>query len=216
MQKVAEIKVKSYGSVNTMPDGIQIDLTIVVRANDYPKTFGELNARVSAVNASLSRAKTSTAATTKSYDIEEVWTDEFNAEKRKFHGYKATQKMGVIIPLDQALLGRVIGELANSDSKPRIGFRFLIRDAEKMKRAARISAVVKAKEAATDLAETAGLKLVAVKSIDFAATSQRLRDELQFEMGDAAQFCITEVPDVEPDAIIFEEMVNMVWEAAPL
>lgn len=213
MEKLAEITVKGYGSVGAMPDCIQIDLAVVAIGQDYPSTLGDLNARVSAINAALIRAKTDELAKTKTYGIEEVWSDPYHADKRKFQGYQATQRMCVTIPLDQVLLGRVVGELALSDSKPSISFAFVVRDTEPLKRAARIAAVVKAKETASDLSGTAGLKLVGVKSIDFVGTPIRKGQSLHYGQ---AQYDTGSNPEATPDFVYIDEVVSMVWEAINL
>ncbi len=210
MEQVAEITVKSYGNASAMPDGINIGLSVASQKKDYSQTIEGLNTQVSAINAALIRAGCAEPAATKTYGVSEVWSDKYDAAKRQFHGYRATQKLGVTIPVDNVLLGRVFEELSSSASHPDIGLTFVVRDHEALEKAARVKAVIKAKESATDLADASGLKLMAVKSIDFTGSSRSYGSDLsQLYQSDSS------TPEIAPDLISHEEAVLMVWLASP-
>jgi uncharacterized protein YggE len=210
MEQIAEITVKGYGNISAMPDGIHIDMEVLSQKTDYPKTLEHLHAKVSAINAALVRAGCTEAATTKSYGVSELWSDQYDADKRKFIGYQATQKMGVTIPVDRAILGTVFAEITATDSKPEIGITFVVRDKDAMEKGARINAVTKAKEAAQDLATASDLKLMAVKSINFTGSRSSGGAGLSF-----AQYDVAPPPEITPDVISHEESVTMVWLAEP-
>lgn len=214
MNQAAEINVTATATSSAMPDGMQIDLSVVSQRSDYPQTLTDLNARVAAIGHAFSRAGISDAIVTKSYDISEVWSDQYDDDKRKFQGYKAAQKMMVTIPVDHALLGRVIEELASSDSKPSMSISFVIRSSAQMERDARIAAVANAKEAANDLAQAAGLKLSGVKSITFNARGSRSGTDV-LRMDALVQYDISPSVPVTPDVICHDETVHMVWLASP-
>ncbi|MDD3937981.1 SIMPL domain-containing protein [Rhodoferax sp.] len=211
MEQVAEITVKSFGNASAMPDGINIALSVASQMKDYPQTIDGLNTKVSAINAALTRAGCAEPAVTKAYRVSEVWSDKYDAAKRQFQGYKATQKLGVTIPVNNVLLGRVFEELSSSDSQPDIGITFVVRDHDALEKDARVNAVIKAKEAATDLADASGLRLMAVKSIDFTGSSCSYEADLShLYQADRAS-----TPEVTPDVISQEESVLMVWLASP-
>jgi len=213
MSQAAEINVTGHGKVSAMPDGIQIDLSVVSQKPDYPQTLAHLNGRVSAIVDAVARAGTNESVITKSYAISEVWSDQYDEEKRKFQGYKASQKMAVTIPLDMVLLGCVAKELAKSQSNPGMGITFVIRDMDALVKGARIAAATKAKEAANDLAEAAGLQLVSVKTITYKAEKKHGESEL-LHMNSLAQYDISPAASITPDAISHEETVHMVWLAS--
>lgn len=211
MEQLAEITVTCYGHSSAMPDGIDIGLSVASQQKDYSQTIDGLNAKISAIKAALTRAGCSEPAVTKAYGVSEVWSDKYDAAKRQLHGYQATQKLGVTIPVNNVLLGRVFEELSSSDSQPDISITFVVRDHEALKKDARVNAAIKAKEAATDLAEASGLKLMAVKSIEFAGSSRSYGADLsQLYQADMAS-----TPEVNPDVISHEESVLMVWLASP-
>ncbi len=210
MEQLAEITVKGYGNASAMPDGINISLSVLSQKQNYTATIDGLNAKVSAINTALTRAGCADAATTKSYGVSEVWSDQYDFAKRQFQGYQATQKLGITIPVDNAMLGRVFRELSSSDSQPDIGITFVVRDHAAMEKFARISAVHNAKEAAKDLADASDLTLMAVKSINF--TGSRSGNGSGFLL---AQCDMGSTPEVTPDVISHEESVLMVWVAEP-
>lgn len=210
MEQVAEITVKGYGTASAMPDGISISLSVLSQKKVYAQTIEGLNTKVSAISLALTRAGCIETAVTKSYGVSEVWTDQYDSAKRQFQGYQATQKLGVTIPVDNILLGRVFEELSNSDSQPDIGITFVVKDHEALEKVARINAVTKAKEAAKDLADASGLKLIDVKSINFTGSRSGYGSGfslVQCDMGST--------PEVTPDVISHEESVLMVWLATP-
>lgn len=210
MEQAAEITVKGYGTASAMPDGISINLSVLSQKKVYAQTIEGLNAKVSAISLALTRAGCTESAVTKSYGVSEVWTDQYDFAKRQFQGYQATQKLGVTIPVDNVLLGRVFEELANSDSQPDIGITFVVRDHAAMEKGARISAVINAKEAARDLADASDLKLMAVKSINFTGSRSAYGSGFSLASCDMAS-----TPEVTPDVISHEESVLMVWLATP-
>lgn len=215
MTQAAEINVTGNGKVSAMPDGIQIDFSVVSQKPDYPQTLAHLNGRVAAIVDAVARAGINESVITKSYAIAEVWSDQYDEEKRKFQGYKASQIMAVTIPLDMALLGCVVKELAKSQSNPSMGITFVIRDMDALSKGARIAAATKAKEAASDLAEAVGLQLASIKTITFIAERKFGGSEL-LHMDTLAQYDISPAASMKPDAISHEETVHMVWLAAPI
>jgi len=128
MQQIAEINVTGQGTVSATPDGIQIDLSVISQNTDYIQTLSRLNERVTTIVHAVARTGTVETVFTKSYAISEQWSDQYDDEKRKFQGYKATQKLEVTIPLDTAMLGSIVQELAASESKANMGISFVIRD----------------------------------------------------------------------------------------
>jgi uncharacterized protein len=213
MNELAEITVTATGSVKEMPDGIRIDMTANAQKAGYAQTLEQLNEMVAAIDAALKKARVANEATTQNYSMTEVWTDPYNEEKRKLLGYRGTQKMSVTIEMDNELLGRAIIELSTCRGNPNIDVTFVVQNTGPMEKTARITAVKKARESASDLADAAGLKLVAVKSISY--TSNKKTSDSSLYVSELAQFEVPTMPTVRPDAVSHEEGVKMIWLAAP-
>lgn len=216
MDHSAEITVKSYGSVSAMPDGICLDLTVKAHKSDYSQTLGDLNERVREVNAAVRRTGFSGKPVTKSYNISEEWANPYETAKRTFAGFSASQVMSIALPLDMALLDRVIEGLTQSNSKAELSISFVVQDTNAMEHGARIAAVTRAKEAAIDLAKASDLQLLAVKSINYAGNIANGRSNLNIAHESAAQYGVCSSPEVNPDAISHEEAVTVVWLARPI
>lgn len=211
MQQIAEINVTGHGTVSATPDGIQIDLSVISQNTDYIQTLSRLNERVTTIIHAVAHAGTVETVFTKSYAISEQWSDQYDDEKRKFQGYKATQKLEVTIPLDTVLLGSIVQELAASESKANMGISFVIRDMDDLRKKARIKAAKKTKEAASDLAEAMGLQLLSVKTITYSAN--RGGSDTGLHLDALSQYSVSPSSAVTPDVISHEEIVNMVWLA---
>lgn len=215
MKNEAEINVTGHGAVSAMPDCIQIDLTLDSQMPDYPQTLADLNSRVRSIADAVSNAGITESVKTKSYSIKENWSDEYDDDKRRFQGYKASQKMAVTIALDTTLLGKVIKELASSKACPSMSLSFVVKDMSIAIREARITAANNAKEAANDLAAAAGLQLVSVKSIAYKSVEGN-DGSRPLQMSALAQYDVSPAVNVKPDSIKHEESVNMVWVAIPI
>lgn len=213
MSELAEITVSAHGSVSEMPDGIRIDMSVVAENADYAQTIDQLNQKVGAINTALLNARIEASATTQSYAITEVWSDPYDQDKRKFQGYRTTQKMAVTIGVDKELLRRAIVGLAMCSGSPSVDITFIVQDTDPMEKAARQAAVKRARESANDLADAAGLKLVSVKSINFTSSNRPRGNGLY--VSELAQFSVPTAPEVAPDAISHDETVKMIWLAAP-
>lgn len=214
MTNEAEINVTGHGAVSAMPDCIQIDLTLDTEMPDYPQTLADLNSRVRSVADAVSNAGITESVTTKSYAIKENWSDEYDDDKRRFQGYKASQKMAVTIPLDTILLGKVINELAGSKACPSMGLSFVVKNMDIAVKQARITAANNAQEAANDLAAAVGLQLVSVKSIAYKSVEGN-GGSRPLQMSALAQYDVSPAINVKPDSIKHEESVNIVWTAIP-
>lgn len=215
MTNEAEINVTGHGAVSAMPDCIQIDLTLESQMPDYPQTLADLNKRVRSIADAVSNAGVTESVMTKSYAIKENWSDEYDDDKRRFQGYKASQKMAVTIPLDTTMLGKVINELANSKACPSMSLSFVVKNMSIAVREARIAAANNAKEAANDLATAAGLQLVSVKSISYKFVEGN-GGSRPLQMSALAQYDVSPAVNVKPDSIKHEESVSMVWLAIPI
>lgn len=213
MNELAEVTVTATGSVKEMPDGIRIDMTANAQKTDYAQTLEQLNQMVAAIDAALKRAQVAKEATTQNYSMTEVWSDPYNEDKRKLLGYRGTQKMSVTIGMDNELLGRAIIELSACTGNPNIDVTFVVQNTAPMEKTARITAVKKARESASDLADAAGLKLVAVKSITYTSTQKPKGSSLY--VSELARFDVPSMPTVRPDAVSHEEGVKMIWLAEP-
>jgi uncharacterized protein YggE len=213
MNEIAEITVTATSSVKEMPDGIRLDMTVNAQSVNYALASEQLNQKVFAVNAALAQVCARTEATTKSYSIDEVWTDPYDEDKRKLIGYRGTQKLSITIDLNNDLLGRALAVLSTCDGNPNIGVTFVVRNTEPMERTARITAVKKAHEAANDLASASGLKLIAVKSISYSSPKKLGGSSLHLPELD--QFDAPSMPTIRPDSVSHEEGVRMVWLSEP-
>ena len=215
MNHTAEIKVTGHGLVSAMPDAIQISITVISKKPDYPQTLAHLNERVSAIGRAVSRAGTPEKVFTKSYSIEEVWSDPYDLEKRVFQGYEATQKMNVTTPLDNALLGRIVNGISECKAAPSLRIAFVVKNFDALKKAARIEAAHRAKEAAQDLAGASALQLVSIRSIDFS-DSRVNGGDYGLSVSALAQLNGPSAPEIEPDVVSHEEVVHMVWLATSI
>jgi uncharacterized protein YggE len=211
----SEISIHGRGLVDAKPDGACLLLKFSATSLDYSEALCNLNQKTSAINNALSKAGAQAIGVTKAYFIAEQWDHQYDEDKKKFLGHKATQVIEVTIPLDRELLGRVTKQLALSNADPSITVEFVVRDMSEVMLLARKRAVENAKATAHDLAESADLLLQNVKSITYKSQSCSRSSSLDIKLDSHAEYSLDFTPDVNPDVIQAEETVSIIWYASP-
>lgn len=214
MNEQSEIHIEGRGAVDAKPDGMSLLIKVSSLSHDYPEALSGLNQKVAATNAALHEAGVQALAVTKAYVITEQWSNQYDQNKKKFLGHKATQALEVTIPLDREMLGRVMKGLALSNAKPSVSVDFVVRDMNAVMLLARKRAVEQAKATALDLAKSAGLQLGGVKSMAYKSQSYLRNSSLEVNLDSNIDYCLDLTPDVNPDFIRGEESVSMVWVAS--
>ena len=91
----------------------------------------------------------------------------------------------------------------------------MVKNFDALKKAARIEAAHRAKEAAQDLAGASALQLVSIRSIDFS-DSRVNGGDYGLSVSALAQLNGPSAPEIEPDVVSHEEVVHMVWLATSI
>ena len=214
------IRVTGKGSLSVRPDRTRITLTLEGVYPTYEETLrasSEDTETLRGTLSGLSFAPTDLKTLSFSVDAEyESYEDERHVYKQRFIGYKFIHSMKLEFDSDNALLGKVLYELANSAVAPHFRISYTVKDPESAKNALLADAVHDAKEKAGVLAEASGIKLGAIQSIDYSFADIRLESQpmRNMVMAKAAFGAAERSYDmaIEPEDIEVSDSVTVVWE----
>ena len=157
---------------------------------------------------------------TVSFDIEEEYEsyqDRNNNYRQRLKGYTYHHELKVEFDSDNERLGNILYTLGTSELKPEIHLSYTVKDPEAVKNKLLKKAIEDAKAKAEILSAAAGVKLIAIESIDYSW------GEISFEtqpMNRALKMdALCEAPvgaplDIEPEDIESSDTVTVVWSIA--
>lgn len=212
------IRVTGKGQIKVHPDMTRIVITLKDRCSEYSEAL-----RHSAEDTELLRDILNelgferSALKTLGFDVETKYeyTDK-NRYERYLDGYEYEHTMKVEFESDNKLLGRVLYALANSPVSPEFRIGYFVKDQEATKNALLANAVADAREKAAVLAQSAGVILKEIQSIDYSWGEVRFESRLMECLPDGA--CCSPAAkgiyemDIEPDDIDASDNVTVIWE----
>ena len=218
-----EIAVKGIGQMSVTPDLIEL----LIRLDSIDLKYEKAMEMASDALESLRNAIVSSG-----HDKKELKTSQFNISsevhryrdddvwKEQFMGYKCTQSLKLKFDYDLQTLKKTIGEIAKSDSKPDIKLFFTVKEPNVIKETLLEKAIDNASRTANILAKAAGVKLGAIKRIDYNWSEVHFYSRTDYTVGKALKSSFNEAIDVpqvmdfEPDDIDARDTASIVWEIA--
>lgn len=132
---------------------------------------------------------------------------------QRFVGYNCIHGLKLEFDLDMPTLGKTIAAIAMCEADPQFNIRFSIKDPAAVKEQLLENAVTNATEKAKILAKAAGVKLGAIKNIDYSWGELRLYSKTDMRVCEAAVAPMSAGfdIDVEPDDIDTSDNVTVMW-----
>jgi uncharacterized protein YggE len=207
------LKVQGKGRVNVEPDLVTLSFQIESKEVDYAECLLALNTHTEDVRTSitavgLDRTALKTTAFAVRYDREYV------DGKSVFVGYCAYHHLHIELPVDKALLNRVLRKIAKGHSGAEIKLTFSVKDKAALRKLVLADAVQTAKDNAATLAAAAGVTLGKLQQIDYGWAEVRIydRDASMICDGVAEPIAPEYEPDIEPEDVAAEDNVTLVYE----
>ena len=211
------LKVQGKGRVNAEPDLITLSFEVETKAKDYEECLRNLNARTEDLRASMTAAqldRTELKTTAFSVRVE----TKYNSKTRQymFEGYRASHNLHIELPADKQLLNQAIRCVSQSNSGAEISLDFSVKDKDSLRKRALAEAVKTAKENAEALATAAGETLGKLQQIDYGWVEVRISNHVADMLceGPEPSTSMEYEADIEPEDIIAEDNVTLVYEIA--
>ena len=215
------IRVTGKGRISVAPDTIKLYITAEGVSKEYDKAVSKSAEETNLVRDAISRAgldpkelKTSWFNVDSEY---ERYRDKNDDLKRRFVGYKYTHRMNLMFPNDNAILGKVLYELANCPVKVEFSIEHTVKDTESIKNELIGKAVSDSKVKAENLTKAAGVKLGDIISIDYSWGRMEIYSNYIDKMAITSAKCLADSStgydiDIEAEDIDVEDTVTVVWE----
>lgn len=145
----------------------------------------------------------------------ESYQDKKGNYKKRFQGYEFSHVMKLEFGNDNALLGKTLSALANSDLKPEFRISYTVKDAEAVKNELLEKAVRDAKAKAEALTRAAGVSLGEIQSVDYSW------GKLDIEFRPVSVPLPSQAPNerargiamnIQPDDVEVSDVVTVIWE----
>ena len=140
------------------------------------------------------------------------------AYKQRFVGYKFRHVLKIEFLSDNKRLSKVLHALTNSPIKPEFRLSYTVSDPETAKNELLEKAVLNAKEKASLLSKTAGVKLKDIQHIDYSWGKINFEVEPMDRMMEGEYYLDGDIEDdqckfdIEPDDIEASDTVTVLWE----
>lgn len=206
------IRVKGKGRVSVPPDCIQLSLSLNVLNRDYAEAMRLAGQYLEDIRQALKgeglhreHIRTTNFSVSTSYERKQ---DRYLNSQEVFVGYRIANELKIEIEQDSRRLGRILNALALCRADPEISIRYALRDEAAMKDELLRRAVQDAHAKASVLAESAGLALGEIRSVDYSWGEIEVRRAM-YTMSSA--MVAERMVDLEPEALQATDTVTVVW-----
>jgi uncharacterized protein YggE len=214
-----EIVVKGIGKVSTSPDLLVIDLDLEVVEYEYDKAMfaaskhlGALRSAIVAAGHDKKSLKTTQFNVNTKYD---QYRDKNDNWKQKFIGYSCTHGLRLEFDLDMNKLGVTLRAIADCAVMPKFSIKFSVKDPNAVSEKLLQSAIEKAKQKADVLSTAAGVKLGAIKRIDYNWSEYHLYSQTDYCLMEGSTVYAGSpkalAMDIEPEDIDVSDSVTVIW-----
>lgn len=162
---VSSIRVTGYAKVSAQPDRAQIDVGINTHAARSQDAATQNAKSVQAMLDALRQAVPAAVLKTTSYSLNPNYEYHASGGEPTINGYTASNVVQVTVD-DLAKIGSVIDSAAGAGANHVQGIHFALRDEDAVRATALREAALKARAQADVLAQTLGLKVVRVLTVE--------------------------------------------------
>ena len=207
------IRVQGTGHVSMPPDCIQVTMILNALHSDYGEAMRMAGQSLEDVRQALGRegVDQKDIRTTRFHVAPRYRTevDELKNARDVFAGYEVTHMLKVEIDMDSQRLGRLLGALVECRANPQVFTRYKLRDENAPKEQLLRRAVQDAKAKATVLADSAGVTLGEMLSLNYSWGEIAAPRHAWLEERRSLQ--ARSVSEFEPDNVEASDTVTVVW-----
>lgn len=177
------IRLTGLGTAMQAPDTITISLSVKGEDKDYQKAMSECDRLVTDLKANLVKngfQEENIKTTYFNVYTATKYVESFKTSKRVFDKYVITHSLEIEFEFDRKKLAKCIDTLSSALANPTLSINFTVKDTSSLKKQALKQAVADAKEKASLLAESAGVKLGQIVLIDHSFKQVNVYHPRQF------------------------------------
>ena len=199
--------VTGRGAVRVLPDTVRLTLTVRAQNKDYAQAVQEAETGAERLKAALGRGADKIGAAGARVEPYYETEEAEGRTQRRQAGYIAARRIRAELPADPARLARVLEAVAACGVQPELSLEYALADGEAVQLQAASLAVENAKKRAQALAEAAGVKLLALLTLESSGAARPFAVRAAVLRADGAE-------GIAPEEITVEEEVRMVFKIA--
>lgn len=199
--------VTGRGAVRVLPDTVRLTLTVRAQNKDYAQAVEEAETGAERLKAALGRGADKIGAAGARVEPYYETEEAEGRTQRRQAGYIAARRIRAELPADPARLARVLEAVAACGVQPELSLEYALADGEAVQLQAASLAVENAKKRAQALAEAAGVKLLALLTLESGGAARPFAVRAAVLRADGAE-------GIAPEEITVEEEVRMVFKIA--
>lgn len=205
------IRVQGRGRLAVRPDRIHLCFTVRSTHADFDRSVRLCNDGVRALReAAAATGAQAAQLQTGCFRVSEETS--YEGGRRQGVGFSAEQSVTLILPWEREHVGKVLAALLGSGARPQVALHFDVADQEPLKQAVLAEAVRNARNRAEVLAQAAGIGLGRLVTLEYGTAELFIRNpEAGAALGSPGTVAC-EAPEVEPEDLVVEDTVTLVWE----
>ncbi len=213
------LRVTGKGKIKIKPDMTRVTMSLSNLCKDYDEALrqsSENSGLLRKVICNLGFDESELKTVNFNVDVQnESYRDRYDNWRNRFMGYKVNHILKIEFDSNNVLLGRLLAMISDSAAKPEFNISFFVKDSESAKNQLLGNAVKDAQAKASVLAEASGVKVGAIRTIDYTW------GEIRFESNPIPMMGPAEAPmneasdlnlDIEPDNLEVSDIVTVEWE----
>lgn len=210
-----KLQITGRGKLSVSPDIMILSFSAVAQEWEYDKTVDALNTKVEELRSIIEAQGISRSSLkTKDFGIRKETQWNRKTEKSDFLGYSATHRLELELPLDKALINKLLSQIAKKLDSLDFSISFGVKDASGHQQQLILQAIAKAKENAALIAEATEVELREILDIDYSYRELTIRSQQHdYPVYDSQVLmeASAPTPDFEPDDIDVAETVTITW-----
>ena len=200
------VRVQGAAKVRATPDEVRLEFTVKSKDHEYAVSVRKLDELVEGLRQDLEHiGEPRTTLKTTSFRVDTIFRDV--KTERVFEGYQAVHDLRLTLPIDRDRLNRVLQAVAKGASHAVFTIDFGLKDDSLLRQQALAEAVAAAKQNAETLAKAAGASLGQLLRIDYGWAELRVSESFSCK----GEYSIAESM-MEPEEVVLQDSVTMVWE----
>ncbi|GAA4429218.1 hypothetical protein GCM10023188_14310 [Pontibacter saemangeumensis] len=209
-----KLQITGRGKLSVAPDIILLSFNASAQAWEYEKTISALNRKVEELRTIIEAVGVERKnLKTKDFDIRKETIRNNKTDTYDFNGFKASHSLELELPLDKAIINRLLGQIAQKLDNLDFSIAFGVKDASLQQQQLILQAISKAKEHAALIAGATDVALKEILDIDYSYRELTIRSQRHDYPVYEADMVRTydAAPDFEPDDIDVTETVTITW-----
>ena len=210
------IVITGTSNLNVKTDYVRINFDIDKKDLSYEKTLLLLTEQISAItNIVMKNGFAKNDLKTTNFNIEKDTKYDNRTKEYRFVGYRAQETLNLSFPINNKKINSILQDIWTEVKDVEFNISFYCNNPNKYENELIKLAVEDAKQKASLITGTIGVKLKQIERIDYSFSEIHVDNTLEYDL--APEICCQEttiggIPDMDPEDTKLNKSITIVWE----